>query len=101
MFTSEFPWEWDGVRLDTLAYNIETLTGRYTTAGVRSESEILPGVDGEVVSWFDDYTSRDIQFSMWVRGADLDGVIPADGTEARGLFDKNFSILSLIANKRS
>lgn len=74
--TTSYPITVDGVRLDTLAYNV---TGaKWRIPGVRSGAAVIPGVHGELPSYEDDYEPGGYVLSMWARGTDVDGVIPGD-----------------------
>ena len=74
--TSAHPITVDGVRLDTLAYNIEAVTWR--TPPVRSGMVSVPGVHGVLPSYEDDYEDAGVVLSMIVLGHDVDGVATAD-----------------------
>ena len=73
--TSIIPVSVDGVRLDTLAYNVEGLSGRLAMPGKRGENAVMPGMHGRsfMPKRFDSvsYTLR-----MWVIGSDEDGNAP-------------------------
>lgn len=99
MYTSDHPLYVDGVRLDTLANNIETLDGRYRMPGVRNEDIVVPGVDGVIPSWNLSWDSNDFSLSMWVNGTDPDGAIPW-GSDARNEFEKNWAALTRLFGVR-
>ena len=97
--TSQFPATFDGVRLDTLAYNIETISGEDLIPGVRSNDIALPGRHGSVPilgKKFDN--SRYIQ-SMWVNGCNVDGTLPP--VLRRNEFRKNLDTLKALFGKRN
>jgi hypothetical protein len=79
--TSSIPMTVDGVRLDTLAWNIETLNGRLSVPGVRGEDPIVPGMDGAVFVPNKSYDSGLMTLQMWVRGSDINGGIPGGGSQ--------------------
>lgn len=93
--TSTIPVTVDGVRLDTYAYNIETLAGRLMFPGVRGERPVVPGDDGSVFVPNQNFEDGSMTLSMWVRGADVDGLVPG-GSSARAEFRKNLQRLSRI-----
>jgi hypothetical protein len=95
--TSTIPVTIDGVRLDTLAYNIETLEGRMSFPGSRGENAIVPGDDGSIFipnKSFEDTTKT---LKMWVRGADVNGTVPIMSTrmtEFRSNMDRLFRLFA-------
>lgn len=72
-FTNERPLSVDGTRLDTLAYNIESIDGRRQLPGVRSNDVVVPGRHGVVPSIYDDFEPGRITLRMWVRSTDVNG----------------------------
>lgn len=83
---SQEPWLVDGFVLNTLGYNIETFTGRTGLPSARGENQTIPYRYGRVWSpkvW----DERTIILSMWVLGADDDGLVPVEG--ARAQFNEN------------
>jgi hypothetical protein len=72
-FTNQRPLSVDGTRLDTLAYNIETIDGRRQLPGVRANDVVVPGRHGEVPSIYDDFEPGRIVLRMWIRSTDVDG----------------------------
>lgn len=93
--TSTIPVTIDGVRLDTYAWNIETLDGRLTFPGTRGESPIIPGDDGSLFIPNRNFEDGIMTLRMWVRGSDVDGAIPG-GSSARAEFRKNLQKLTRI-----
>lgn len=76
--TSAYPVTVDGMRLDTLAYNIETKDGRDLGVGSVGE-DISTGMrDGDIFVPNKKSAPGRIVLSMWVNGTDEDGVVPAD-----------------------
>jgi hypothetical protein len=76
--TSAYPVTVDGVRLDTLAYNIETKDGRDLGPTIQGE-DITTGMrDGDIFVPNKKSGPGRIVLSMWVNGTDEDGVVPAD-----------------------
>jgi hypothetical protein len=93
--TSAIPVTVDGVRLDTLAWNIETLEGRLVLPTTRGESPIVPGDDGAVFIPNKNFEEGAMTLQMWVKGSDVDGAIPG-GSSAMAEFRKNLQRLSRI-----
>lgn len=93
--TSTIPVTIDGVRLDTLGYNIETLEGRMSFPGTRGANPIVPGDDGSIFipnKSFDDTIKT---LKMWVRGADVNGAVAVSRmTEFRLNMDRLFRIFA-------
>lgn len=79
-FTSDRPIVIDGVRLDTLAWNVEKINRR--VAGRRSGDWELPGVDGVVASLNDPLEATTFGLEMFVMGTDVDGSVPPAGKGA-------------------
>lgn len=95
--TSTQPLRVDGVRLDTLAYNIETLGGRLNVPGMRGENVFVPGQHGSL--WSPKfYEEGSFAIKMWVQGCDINGAVPALGTDHT--FRKNLDTLSALFGKR-
>lgn len=96
--TSAYPMTVDGVRLDTLAHNIEVFSGRLGMPAVRGENRVLPGRHGR--KWrakqFDEASKV---LSMWVNGCDADGAIPG-GSNAYREFRKNLDALNTLFGTR-
>jgi hypothetical protein len=62
----------EGVRLDTLAFNIETFSGRIAMSGKRGENIVIPGRHGKL--WRPKrLDSTPYTLKMWVRGCNEDG----------------------------
>lgn len=79
--TSKWPLTVDGVRLDTLAYNISTRQGRDLVApkvGGNIETDLR---DGELWVPNKKVGPGRIVLDMWVGGTDADGVAPTDDYE--------------------
>lgn len=75
--TTDTYWSADGVALNTLAFNIETLAGRLGVPSMRGTDEIIPHAEGErfvpkVVG------PNVVTLAMWVRGANENGVVPSN-----------------------
>lgn len=101
--TSDRPLSVDGVRLDTLGWNINRL-GR-ATAARRNADTVLPGVDGVAASLNDNLEPISFGLEMFVRGTDADGVVPVGGSrdklranldELLHLFGKRHGLLELV-----
>lgn len=91
--TSDYPLTIDGVRLDTLAFNISTYGGRRSLSAKRLGSVEIPRVHGLIPSLVaNTYEQAEVILSMWVRGATTDGYIPLDKT-SRALVDRNLDMI--------
>lgn len=75
--TSDRPITVDGVRLDTLAWNVQKINR--ATASRRSGNVQLPGVDGLMPSLNDNLDAVTLGLEMFVRGTDVDGAVPVAG----------------------
>jgi hypothetical protein len=95
-FTSDQPILIDGVRLDTLAWNIAKINR--STAGRRSADVAVPGMDGVVPSLNDDLEPATFGLDMFVRGTDADGAVPTGGS--RAAFWANLDELVHLFGKR-
>lgn len=93
--TTAYPITVDGVRLDTLAWNIES--ARFGVPGVRSADDQAPGVHGVIPGLDEDYQPGLYVLSMFVRGTDADGLIVADKV---GRFRENLDSLIHLFSKR-
>lgn len=96
--TSVIPMSVDGVRLDTLAYNIETIDGRIGVPGVRGANPQVPGRSGSIFVPNKAYDEGNIVLKMWVNGCDVDGLVPTTGMTE---FRKNVDTLSALFSKRA
>lgn len=94
--TSDRPITVDGVRLDTLAWNI-TKVNR-ATAGRRGGDVTLPGLDGSLPTLNDNLEPVTFGLDMFVMGTDVDGAVPAAGR--RDTFRKNLDELVHLFGKR-
>lgn len=94
-YTSDRPITVDGVRLDTLAYNITSINR--SVAGRRAADQEVPGVDGNLPSLNDNLEPGNLGLEMFVRGTDEDGVKPGD---SRTAFWNNLESLVHLFGKR-
>jgi hypothetical protein len=69
----------NGVVLNTLAYNIRTLTGRLRTPARRGGNIAVPARHGAIRTPGKRYDQGQVVLSMWVVGADVDGRVPTSG----------------------
>lgn len=83
----------NGVVLNTLAKNIESLTGRLRMAALRTENITVPGRHGTIRTPNKRYEEGTIVLPMWVRGTDDDGAIP---TTTRQQFIANVDALTQL-----
>lgn len=77
----------NGVLLNTLAYNIRTLSGRLTTPGKRGGNVAVPGRHGAIRTPGKRFDQGQVVLSMWVVGADVDGLVPVSGPARARLFE--------------
>lgn len=75
--TSARPIAVDGVRLDTLAWNITKINR--AMAARRSADQEVPGRDGLIPSLNDTLEAPTFGLEMFVMGTDADGAVPAQG----------------------
>lgn len=97
-YTSQYPATFDGVRLDTLAYNVETVNGEDLLPGVRSNDVTLPGRHGSLPILGKKFDNGRFVQSMWVLGCDVDGAVPIG--RKRNEFRKNLDTLKALFGKR-
>lgn len=76
----------DGVVLNTLAKNVESLTGRLRTPAKRTANVTVPGRHGSVRTSGKMFSENILTLPMWVLGCDDDGAIPEDETERTEFF---------------
>jgi hypothetical protein len=98
--TSDQPITVDGVRLDTLAWNVEKVNR--ATAARRSADLDIPGLDGVVPSVNDPLEAGSFGLELFVRGSDVDGVGLSKTTLWNNvdtlvhLFGKRHSLVELV-----
>lgn len=95
--TSDAPITVDGVRLDTLAWNIQKITR--ATASRRSADVTVPGGDGSFPSLNDPLEPATFGLDMFVKGTNADGQVPA-GSTSRRTFRDNLDELVHLFGKR-
>lgn len=103
--TSTHPITVDGVRLDTLAWNIKVKSGMDLGTSARGSNSVVPGVDGELWSPNKRDNAGRVALKMWVNGTDADGAPPAGGDtyqqyrlnldQLRVLFGKRHALLDV------
>lgn len=81
----------DGVVLNTLAKNIESLTGRMNVAPLRTDNVTVPGRHGRLRTTAKFYDEGNVVLNMWVLGVDDNGNVP---TTRRQQFFANVDALS-------
>jgi hypothetical protein len=99
--TSSYPITVDGVRLDTLGYNV--LSEKLSVPGRRSGYAVIPGQHGVLPAYDEDYEAAVIGLSMIVKGADVNGSVPTDAVgQLRDnldalvhLFSKTYALLDV------
>lgn len=85
----------NGTILNTLAYNIESITGRWKVPDLRTANISIPGRNGTLRTTRKFYDEATMVLPMWVRGGDEDGNIPGDST-ARREFQANIKTLTKL-----
>lgn len=96
-YTSRWPVTIDGVRLDTLAYNISTRQGRDISPSVQGSNVESFARHGELWTAHKKYGPGRMVLDMWVTGTDEDGVTPSDDY---ALYRQNLDKLLLMLNVR-
>lgn len=96
---NQLPLTYDGVRLDTLAYAIETLDGRRLLPRTRGRDIAVPGLHGEIASRYDDYEAGRVILKMWVRSNDVDGIRAASDAPKKVLFKNLDRLYALFGSK--
>lgn len=86
----------NGVVLNTLAKNVESLTGRLSTPARRGENRTVSGRSGRIRSR-KRFDQRTVVLPMWVQGCDDDGRIPSNSSEAAQLFRNVDELTRLFA----
>jgi hypothetical protein len=90
--TVEF-WDVNGTSLNTLAWNIETLTGRSKAPLLRGDDIQVPYRPGAI--WREKTPdSRVLTLAMWVLGCNSDGTLPSMSTRAK--FNENRDALTRL-----
>lgn len=74
--TSKWPVTVDGVRLDTLAWNISTRNGRDLAPPIAGEDIDTGMRDGVIPVYNKKYGPGRLVLNMWVGGTDVDGAVP-------------------------
>lgn len=95
MQTTSETLEVNGVVLNTLAKNIESISGRLRVASLRTENITLPGRHGTLRTRSKVYDEGEIVLPMWVRGTNDDGLVAAD-TTSRKEFYRNVDVLTQL-----
>lgn len=95
-YTSDRPITVDGVRLDTLAWNISQINR--ATAATRSADVEVPGRDGAIPSLNDPLEPVQVGLEMFVMGTDADGRVPNGSRRDR--FWANLDELIHLFSKR-
>lgn len=86
----------NGVVLNTLAKNIDSLTGRLRAPAHRTDNIALPGMHGELWVPNKKFGPNTITLPMWVQGCDDDGDIPDDSNEQIEFFARVHELVSLF-----
>ena len=90
----------NGVILNTLAKNIEELTGRLRTPKSTTDNAQVPKRHGRVRVGQKFYEQNELALPMWVVGSNDDGTIPVGSTEAK-TFWTNIDILTSLFSLKS
>ncbi len=86
----------NGVVLNTLAYNVASLTGRLRVPPKRGGNVSVPGRHGALRVAHKPFDQNEIVLPMWVLGADVNGAVPAYGDPLRKLLFDNVDTLTRI-----
>lgn len=98
VYLQPYPLSVNGFRLDTMAYSIETMSGRRTLPKQRVTAVQIPGRDGVAVEFDDSFEETPFVLKIWVVDTDEDGQIMAN---KRMQFEKNLdAIMNMIAVSR-
>lgn len=98
--TTEEYWEVDGVTLNTLAYNIETLSGRVNVPPLRGTDLTVAYRSGNL--WRQKTPgARTLTLGMWVRDSDVDGVAATTDQARRAAYNDNLRTLQRLFFKRT
>lgn len=98
--TTEEYWDVNGTTLNTLAYNIESLNGRVNVPPFRGEDLTVAYRSGDI--WRQKTPgSRTISLGMWVRDADVDGVVPSTDQARRAQLNDNIRALQRLFYSRT
>lgn len=97
---TDIPITVDGVSLNTLAFNVETLDGRLQFPSVRGANPEVPGMDGAIFVPNKDWDDKTITLKMWVRGAKTNGDLPVNNRNRLSQFRSNLKTLSQLFGKR-
>lgn len=96
--TTDEYWDADGQNLNNLAFNIETLGGRWRGNKVRGSNIKVPNRAGGI--WVPKVVDeKELNLAMWVRGADEDGLIPTGDNAKLAQFNDNWRQLLQIFNQ--
>lgn len=96
--TSDWPITVDGVRLDTLAWNVESLSGRDIMPDLRGSNIQVPSRHGSIFAPGKKYEDGKLILKMWVAGCDGAGGVP---TNSYNEFRTNMDKLKALFGKRS
>lgn len=88
----------NGVDISNLAYNVSTLTGRWTSPPKRGKDIDIPGRHGVVWTPGKKFSSGTMILSMWANGCNTDGTLPTDKL-LRALVQKNIDRLAMLFSK--
>lgn len=84
----------NGVVLNTLAKNIESLAGRLRVPAIRTDNLIVPGRHGRIHTTTKYYDEGQIILPMWVKGCDDNGAVPSGNNRVE--FFKNLDTLTQL-----
>lgn len=87
----------DGYSLDALAHGVEKKT-RTIPAAINADTR-LPGMDGVAGSLNDDYEAGILTLGMWVKGTDVNGVVPP-GSNSVAEVRRNVELLAFLFSKK-
>lgn len=85
----------NGVSLDSYAFMLTDLSGALSTPPRRGSNVAVPGRHG-VIRTRKRFDAAEIVLPLWIVGANPDGSIPEDATEAETLFANRDALLRLL-----
>lgn len=97
-YTAATPITVDGVRLDTLGWNLTKITQQ--VAGRRNQDPTVPGLDGAIPYLNDTLDQARMGLECWVRGSTPDGLVPPIGAQ-RALIDNLDELLHLFGKRHA
>lgn len=86
----------NGVLLNTLAKNVESLAGRLRAPAFRTGNIVIPGSHGEMWVPNKKFQANTLALPMWVVGCNDDGAIPSGSSKRREFFKRIDELVTLF-----